>query len=188
MAQSLANGYDNPGEAHASPPSCRSVWYRPGCERRLSGSGGKLPHAARQRQTESIGVPWEMTGEAGLIWLQEDQAPVLMRVTVMLTPLPADDPRLPGSVTTLLSPRMNKGRVRDVAGGCHRWASGWGVRASHPRKLGGLVYERDACQEMRAAAMDGDVVRGIFSSDAVCRLDTFRRRPSRNCSRPTSLS
>jgi hypothetical protein len=42
--------------------------------------------------------------EAGLIWLQEDQAPVLMRVTVMLTPLPADDPRLPGSVTTLLSP------------------------------------------------------------------------------------
>jgi hypothetical protein len=45
--------------------------------------------------------------EAGLIWLQEDQAPVLMRVTVMLTPLCADDPRLPGSVTTLL-PRMNK--------------------------------------------------------------------------------
>jgi len=46
--------------------------------------------------------------EAGLIWLQEDQAPVLMRVTVMLTPLPADDPRLPGSVTTLLSPAWTK--------------------------------------------------------------------------------
>jgi hypothetical protein len=49
-------------------------------------------------------------------------------------------------------------------------------------------YERDACQEMRAAAMDGDVVRGIFSSDAVCRLDTLRRRPSRNSCTPTSLS
>jgi hypothetical protein len=36
----------------------------------------KLPHAARQRQTESMGVPWEMTGEAELVWLQEDQAPV----------------------------------------------------------------------------------------------------------------
>jgi len=125
--------------------------------------------------------------EAGLIWLQEDQAPVLMPVTVMLTRCPPLT-QAAGSVTTLLSPRMNKGRVRDVAGGCHRWASGWGVRASHPKTLGGLVYERDACQEMRAAAMDGDVVRGIFSSDAVCRLDTFRRRPSRNCSRPTSLS
>jgi hypothetical protein len=29
----------------------------------------KLPHAARQRQTESMGVPWEMTGEAELVWL-----------------------------------------------------------------------------------------------------------------------
>jgi hypothetical protein len=36
--------------------------------------------------------------------------------------------------------------------------------------------------------MDGDVVRGIVSSDAVCRLDTLRRRPSRNCCTPTSLS
>ena len=36
--------------------------------------------------------------------------------------------------------------------------------------------------------MDGDVVRGIVSSDAICRLDTLRRRPSRNSSKPTSLS